>query len=113
MIPNNMRIFIASTPVHMGRSFGGLEKIVSDLGHDAESPSLLVVFFNRKKDKLKLLWRDESGQIIFYKSLNRGSFRIPDGEPGSKKLKIDRAELELILEGVVLPPRSVAAKTNS
>ncbi|MCP4502919.1 MAG: hypothetical protein GY822_23530 [Deltaproteobacteria bacterium] len=36
MIPKNMRVFIASTPVHMGRSFGGLEKIVSDLGHEAE-----------------------------------------------------------------------------
>ncbi|MCP4500310.1 MAG: transposase [Deltaproteobacteria bacterium] len=73
---------------------------------------MTVVFFNRKKDKLKLLWRDESGQIIFYKRLNRISFRIPDGEPGSKKLKIDRAELELILEGVVLPPLNVVTASR-
>jgi transposase len=56
----------------------------------------VFVFFNRGRDKVKLLWWDRHGFWLAYKRLERGRFRLP--APAS----ISRADLMLLLEGVDL-----------
>jgi transposase len=108
MIPGNIRIYVATEAADMRRGFAGLAAAAREaLGQDVRSGAL-VVFFNRRRDRLKLLWCDSSGTCLFYKQLSRGVFRIP--EPlydTDRSVQIEARELARILEGVALPARCV------
>jgi len=101
MITSNdhgVRIYVATTPVDMRKSFDGLVEVVrSFLGHDPLSGSMFV-FRNRAGHMLKILWWDDGGLAIFYKRLERGTFRFPYS--GEKSLVIDRDQLLRLLQGL-------------
>lgn len=105
MIPAGVRIWAAAAPVDMRRGFVGLAEIAREqLSQDPGSGALLV-FTNKRRDRLKLLWHDRSGFCLLYKVLDhRGFFRIPEAAPGAATVAIDAAEMAAILEGVLLPP---------
>ncbi len=57
------------------------------------------VFFNRGRDKVKILWYDRHGWWLMYKRLERGRFStVSAGE-------LSEADLRLVLEGVDLSVR--------
>lgn len=57
------------------------------------------VFFNRGRDKVKILWYDRHGWWLMYKRLERGRFSsVPGGE-------LSDSDLRLVLEGVDLSVR--------
>jgi transposase len=60
----------------------------------------LFVFRNRRGDKLKILYWDHTGYVLWYKRLERGVFHFPPVTAGGEK--IGAAELALILEGIDL-----------
>ena len=93
-----VEIWVATAPVDMRKSFDGLMEVVrSFLGHDPLSGSLFV-FRNRAGHMLKILWWDRDGLAIYYKRLERGTFRFPVS--CEKALSIDRAELMRLLRGL-------------
>jgi len=95
---DGVRIYVATTPVDMRKSFDGLVEVVrSFLGHDPLSGSMFV-FRNRAGHMLKILWWDDGGLAIFYKRLERGTFRFPYS--GEKSLVIDRDQLLRLLQGL-------------
>lgn len=95
---DGVRIWVATSPVDMRKSFDGLMEVVrSFLGHDPLSGSMFV-FRNRAGHMLKILWWDRDGLAIYYKRLERGTFSFPTS--GQKSLSIDRAELTRLLRGL-------------
>jgi transposase len=59
------------------------------------------VFFSRRKIALKILFFDGSGLCVFYKRLDRGTFRLPEAtDAASRRVEIDDATLEALLDGV-------------
>lgn len=110
MIPAGVRIFAATAPVDMRRGFVGLAEAAREgLGYDPAGGALFV-FFNKRRDKLKLLWHDRTGWCLLYKGLDRGFFRIPEAGPDAKTITLDGRELATILEGVQLPPSKARPK---
>lgn len=108
MIPAGVRIFAAAAPVDMRRGFIGLAEAAREqLGQDPQS-GVLLVFANKRRDRLKLLWHDRTGLCLLYKALDRGFFRLPESAPGAKSVAVDAAELAAILEGVQLPASKAA-----
>ncbi len=100
MIPAGVRIFAAAAPVDMRRGFIGLAEAAREqLGHDPQS-GVLLVFANKRRDRLKLLWHDRTGFCLLYKALDRGFFRLPEAAPGATSVSVDPAEMAAILEGV-------------
>lgn len=66
----------------------------------------IFVFYNARRDRLKLLWWDRSGYCLLYKRLDRGVFRIPEPtREGETSVMIEARELAMILEGIELPPK--------
>lgn len=100
-LPRTVRIYLAGHPADMRRSFDGLAAIVRDfLGADPLSGHLFV-FRNKRGDRLKLLYWDEDGFVIFYKRLEEGVFHFPSAD-NSKRVEIRAADLAMLLEGVDL-----------
>ena len=114
MIPAGVRIWAAASPVDMRRGFVGLAEIAREqLSQDPGSGALLV-FTNKRRDRLKLLWHDRSGFCLLCKVLDqRGFFRIPEAAPGAASVAIDAAEMAAILEGVLLSPSKARSRRIS
>lgn len=100
-MPRDAKVYVATEPVNMHLSFDRLAAIVRDkLGADPRDETL-VLFHNRRRVLVKLLWHDKGGYCIFYKRLDRGTYRIPLAIPhGATHVEVSRRELQLVLEGV-------------
>ncbi len=98
-LPTSTSIFLYSQPTDMRKSFCGLSGIVrSELGREPNDGSLFL-FINRRKDRLKGLYWDTDGMILFYKLLETGTFeRIESGDRPA--VSIDAAELSMLLSGI-------------
>ncbi|MEO5725844.1 MAG: IS66 family insertion sequence element accessory protein TnpB [Byssovorax sp.] len=94
-------ILVATAPVNLHLSFDRLAAIVREqLGADPRSDTL-IVFHNRARTHVKLLWHDGRGYCLFYKRLDRGTYRIPLAiPPGARQVSVSARELALVLEGI-------------
>jgi transposase len=83
-----------------------LAAVVRDwLGQDPLSGHLFV-FRSRRGDRVKLLHWDRDGLAIYYKRLERGTFRFPATvDPAARSIEVSAQELSLILWSI--DPRSV------
>lgn len=101
MIPTGVDIFVALEPINLRYSFDRLSGLAKEqVGYDARSGALFI-FFGRRRDALKVLFFDGSGMCVFYKRLDRGTFRIPEAPaPGARHVEVDDATLEALLDGV-------------
>ena len=98
-----MRVWIAAAPVDMRKSFDGLAEVVrSFLGQDPQSGDLFV-FRNKSSERLKILWWDRGGPAIFYKRLERGTFRFPSSQ--DRTVTVDQAQLMRLLDGMEVVAR--------
>ena len=93
------RIFVCTDATDMRKGFCGLSGLVNALFQVDLFSGHLFVFFNRKRDYVKVLAWDKDGLSIWSKRLERGTFekltRSSDGD-----LEIDSAELIMMLRGV-------------
>jgi transposase len=111
MIPRGVEIFVALEPIDMRYSFDRLSGVaLEQVGYDARSGALFI-FCGRRRDALKVLFFDGSGMCVFYKRLDRGSFRLPEApRPDAKHVEIDDAALEALLDGVEIEAPRVRAR---
>lgn len=95
------RVYLARGSTDLRKSIDGLAVLVKEeFELDPFSPSLFV-FCNRQRDKLKILFWDDSGFWLFYRRLERGKFNWPSGN-SSVPLKITRRQLRWLLDGLSL-----------
>lgn len=91
----SQRIFLYQQACDMRRSFDRLAGMVEHELHRDVMRGDYFVFVNRRCTMLKLLYWDGDGFAVWFKRLERGRFRVHGHE------ELDRAELSLLLEGVV------------
>ena len=97
------QVWIATAPVDMRKSFDGLAEVVrSYLGHDPLSGSMFV-FRNKSSQRVKILWWDRDGLAIYYKRLERGTFRFPSSK--AHAVAVDGTQLLRLLEGLEVTAR--------
>lgn len=94
-----VRIFAAVDHVDFRRGIDGLLALVRDTFRDDAFTSDLFVFFNRRRDRVKILQWDRNGFWLHLKRLERGVFERVDATSG-KRVEIDRAQLTMLLEGI-------------
>lgn len=108
MIPRGVEIFVALDPVDLRWSFDRLAGLVAErLGHSPRGGALFL-FFGKRRESLKVLFFDGTGLCLFYKRLDRGTFRLPDAmEPGSRSVTLEEHALDALLDGIAVEtPRS-------
>jgi transposase len=92
-----VRIWVATTPVDMRQGFDRLAARVREhLGHNPLGGHLFV-FRNRKAERVKILWWDGSGLVLYYKRLERGTFHFPSTSEAA--MTIDSTQLLQLLSG--------------
>jgi len=98
----SIRIFVHIEPTDMRKQFNGLHSIVThSLGQDIMTGDYFV-FFNRLKQRCKILYWDRDGLVVWAKRLERGRFQIPSGREGELTVQVDGTTLVMILGGVDL-----------
>jgi len=98
-------IYLARAPVDLRKSIDGLSLLVSQvLAHNPFSAHLFV-FTNRRRDKLKALYYDVNGFVLYYKRLERGHFRWPVIPAGQTALMIDYRQFQWLLSGLSIEQR--------
>lgn len=96
------RMFLSARATDMRKSIDGLCGEVQDyLGCDSLDGSLFI-FYNRRRDKLKLLFWERDGYWVLYKRLEAGTFQMPPIEDGMSRIALDGERLHLILSGIDL-----------
>ena len=86
----------------MRKSFDGLSGIVSgELGKNPLAGDLFI-FFNKRRNQVKLLHWQGDGFIIYYKRLERGTYELPRFDDNSLESLLTVQNLMLILEGISL-----------
>lgn len=100
-LPSAVRVFAASTPTDLRKSFDGLSVLVaSRFGQDILRGDLFV-FFNRRRTQVRVLFWDRTGYCIVAKKLARGTFHFEHrDDAGGPSVEMEAAELSLILEGI-------------
>ena len=105
-VPRQVKIFVALEPTDMRRGFPGLSgEVQATLQQDPLSGHLFL-FRNRRRDRIKILFWDGDGYVIYYKLLSRGSFQFPEpSDPNSPMVQIRASELSMLLDGIELKGR--------
>jgi transposase len=102
-LPPSVRVFLCLAPADMRRSLDGLAAMTREILREDPLSGHLFVYFNRRRDRVKVLFWDRSGLALYYKRLEKGTFRLSAFEGGvSQRAEIESAELALILEGIEL-----------
>ena len=94
-----VRIFLCREPVDFRKAHDGLCAIVRDGFGDDPFSGDVFTFFNKARDRIKLLVWDRNGFWLFYKRLERGMFPFHVCGRGDR-IEIGRAQLAMLLEGI-------------
>ncbi len=111
-LPVAVRIFVFTGVTDMRRSFDGLAAMVeNEIGQNPESGHLFL-FFNRRHDRVKILFWQGDGLVLWYKRLEGSTFpslRATSDKAGeTPALEIRAGELAMLLDGV--DPRTVTRR---
>ena len=101
--PTNVRLFFATEPTDLRRSYNGLSALVDGtFGKQAMSGDLFI-FMNRRANQVRILFWDKDGYVIMMKRLEEGTFRRVKTAEGKDLVEVDAGELAMLLEGIDAP----------
>src|SRR4030042_7139048 len=97
-IPPSVRIYAALGATDLRRGMDSLSALVREhLGLEPLS-GRLILFRNRRGDRLKILVWDRSGFWVLYKRLEKGTFSWPTSAT-THRIEIRTSDLLLLLSG--------------
>jgi transposase len=99
-LASTLRIFLATAPADLRKGFDGLSQLVRELIDQDPLSGHLFVFRNRRRDRVKILYWDRDGFALWYKRLEKGTFRFPEARDG--RVEVTPAEMAAVLEGIDL-----------
>ncbi|MCW8126037.1 IS66 family insertion sequence element accessory protein TnpB [Microbulbifer halophilus] len=70
------QVYLYMAPVDMRKSIDGLAALVEQEMELSPAQEVLFVFCNRGRDKIKLLYWERNGFVVWYKRLSTGSSHI-------------------------------------
>ena len=103
MLPRAVRVYVATTPVRLNKSFDGLASEVRTVLQMDPLSGHVFIFLNRRRTMVKLLVWTRGGFTIVHKRLERGTFAFAQRiSEGAAHVELDGHELSMLLEGIEL-----------
>jgi len=91
------RFFICKEAVDMRKGFEGLSSLVNIIFKTKITSGAFFVFINKNRDRVKVIYWDVDGLVIWYKRLEKGRFSLTHVNPN----QANRKDFLMLLEGVV------------
>jgi transposase len=99
---SDVRIFVCLAPIKMQFSFDTLMGVAQKTFDQDPLSGHLFLFFNRKRDRIKILFWDVDGFCIWYKRLEVGAFQLPVATEGDQGIELNGRQLNQLLGGLDL-----------
>ena len=99
---SELRVFLCMMPTSMNFSFDRLMGLAERTFNQDPLSGHLFLFFNRKRDRIKILFGDVDGFCIWYKRLEVGAFQLPVATEGDQGVELDCRQLHQLLDGLDL-----------
>lgn len=96
------RYYLCNTDTDMRKGFNSLAGIVSSqMSLDALSGAVFI-FFNKRRNQVKMLLWEGDGLSLYYKRLEKGTYERPASGEACTSTAVTYQQLHLILQGVAL-----------
>ena len=96
------RIWLAAAPADMRCGFDRLAELARSVTNQDPLGGHLFLFRSRGGDRLKLLYWDRDGYVLWYKRLEEGTFKLPRIDPSAPSVELRASELAMLLDGIDL-----------
>lgn len=96
------RIWLCTGPTDMRRGFDRLAEQAHVVTHQDPQSGHLFLFRSRGGDRLKALYFDRDGYVLWYKRLEEGTFKLPKLNAAQQSVELRASELAMILDGIDL-----------
>ena len=101
--PAAIKVYLCTVACDMRRSFDGLSMMAEHIIRCNPFSGHLLVFCNKRSDRVKILYWDGTGLWVMTKRLEQGTFSWPRGvDVENGKLQLSPEALALLLDGVDL-----------
>ena len=101
-LPPSVKIYFATGLVDMRNGIDGLRAIVDTTLKLNPDEGHLFVFVGKSRDKLKILFWDRNGYVIYFKRLEQGRFQLPVIDETRTRVMMEPAQLAMLLDGIDL-----------
>jgi len=102
-LPPSVRLYVATQPVDGRKGVDSLMVIVRDVFRNDPFEGHLFIFFSKRCDRVRIVYWDRDGFVMWTKRLERGRYKLSFSDDGRLAASsIEAAELGLILQGLDL-----------
>ena len=99
---SRVRIFLSTTATNMNCSVDRLLGHAREIFDQDPTSGHLFLFFNRSRDRVKILFWDNDGFCIWYKRLERGTFQRLTTTVDAQGIELSEVQLNRLLGGLDL-----------
>lgn len=97
-LSDEVRVFVADKPVDFRKAINGLSTLVAEQFSTPVGNGSVYVFYNRPCDRVKCLFWDKNGFVLYQKRLERGRFKL--GKSSQGIFTITHQQLDWLLAGL-------------
>ncbi len=97
MIPSGVKVFLASHPIDFRKGIDGLLSLVRDTGSDPFDGALYI-FRAKRADRIKIVWWDGTGVVLYTKRLEKAQFCWPN--IGNSRVQLNHPQLLALVDGM-------------
>jgi transposase len=98
-LPPSVKIWLATEPIDMRKGYDGLIGVVQTEWAKDPYAGHLFAFVGRRRDRIKILFWDRGGFVLYCKRLEKGRFQIPEVRAGQRSVTLEGTQLSMLLSG--------------
>lgn len=97
-LSESTRIYVATGTVDFRKAINGLAALIVEQFEMVPNDGSVYVFYNRSADRVKCLFWEKNGFVLYHKRLERGRFKLSKGADDS--YTITHQQLDWLLAGL-------------
>ena len=97
-LTSETRIYVAAKPVDFRKAIDGLAALIIEQFETPVNDGSVYVFYNRDCDRVKCLFWEKNGFVLYLKRLERGRFKFNKAD--HEDYVITQEQLEWLLAGL-------------
>jgi transposase len=97
-LKSEVRVYLATTPVDGRKAINSLSAFVIEEFDAKLMNGSVFVFYNRARDRVKCLFWDKNGFVLYHKRLERGKFKMNRTDDGL--MVLTQQQLDWLLAGL-------------